>query len=292
MDHDSTHRLNRVRREPSRLLSSRPTHSLVGSPDSFKMVSLLWVATITLLMVPMTTLIDVPVARWINAQEFPEWSSHLLDLSVFYSHGTGVFIVLALLIALSPKRRWYVPRLATLAVGGAVVATLTKLFILRPRPGSLYLDAANFEYAWIWQFDWTLSQVATFDPATRAFPSASLATATALTAGLWVIAPRVRWLACLLCVGTMVQRAFCGAHFTSDLFGSASVGLAWAYVCFHPSLMGAVFDRIEPDYSLEPMSPRDENEGDNEIVDETTIADEPNADSQVVETVQDERRAA
>lgn len=254
MDDQLSHQLpppkRRVKKpKPTPPLRSRPQHSLVGSPDSFKMVSLLWVAAITLLMVPMTTLIDVPVARWINSQTFPDWLLHLFDISVFYSHGTGVFIVLVLVIALSPKRRWYVPRLATLAMGAGAVATLTKLFILRPRPDSLYLDAANYEYAWIWQFDWTLSQVATFDPATRAFPSASLATATALTAGLWVVAPRARLVFCLLCLGTMVQRAVCGAHFTSDLFGSASVGLAWAYVCFHPSLMGAVFDKIEPEES-------------------------------------------
>ena len=131
-------------------------------------------------------------------------------------------------------------------MGAGAVATLAKLFILRPRPSSLYLEATNYDYAWIWSIDWSLSQVATFDASTRAFPSASLATATAFTVGLWAVLPRIRWVFVLLCMGTMLQRTYGGAHFVSDLFGSASVGLGWAYVCFHPSLMGSMFDKIEP----------------------------------------------
>jgi membrane-associated phospholipid phosphatase len=213
---------------------------------SFRLTSLLWMAGITLLMVPMATLFDVTIARWFASKPLPEFVGRILDLSVYYAQGSGVFLMLTAVILLMPRRRWCVPRLATLAMGAGAVATLAKMFVLRPRPNSLYLDAASYDYAWIWSFDWTLSQVATFDASTRAFPSASLATATALTVGLWAVQPKGRWLFVALCVGTMLQRTFCGAHFLSDLFGSASVGLAWAYVCFHPSLMGSVFDKMEP----------------------------------------------
>jgi membrane-associated phospholipid phosphatase len=219
------------------------------SPDtlvSFRLTSLLWMAGIMLLMVPIATLFDVPIARWFAGDPLPKPVGRILDLSVYYSQGYGVFLMLTAVILLMPRRRWCVPRLATLAMGAGAVATLAKMVVLRPRPNSLYLDAASYDYAWIWSFDWTLSQVATFDAGTRAFPSASLATATALTVGLWAVQPKGRWLFVSLCVGTMVQRTFCGAHFPSDLFGSASVGLAWAYVCFHPSLMGSVFDKMEP----------------------------------------------
>jgi membrane-associated phospholipid phosphatase len=132
-------------------------------------------------------------------------------------------------------------------MGGGAVATLAKMFVLRPRPNSLNLDVVTYDYAWIWSFDWTLSHVATYDASTRAFPSAYLATATALTVGLWVVLPRGRWLFAALCAGTMFQRLYCGAHFTSDLFGSTAVGLGWAYVCYHPSLMGNLFDKMEPE---------------------------------------------
>ena len=45
----------------------------------------------------------------------------------------------------------------------------------------------------------------------------------------------------------MIQRMYCGSHFISDLFGSASVGLFWAYVCNHPGLLGNLFDKVEPE---------------------------------------------
>ncbi len=171
----------------------------------------------------------------------------MLDFSVVYAHGSGIFLILVGVILLAPACRWHVPRLATLAMGGGAVATLAKMFVLRPRPNTLNLDASTYDYAWIWSFDWTLSQVATFDASTRAFPSAYLATATALTVGLWVVLPRGRWIFVALCAGTMFQRLYCGAHFLSDLFGSAAVGLGWAYVCYHPRLMGTLFDKMEPE---------------------------------------------
>ncbi|QDT04087.1 PAP2 superfamily protein [Rubripirellula lacrimiformis] len=215
----------------------------------FRMASLLWMAGITLLMVPMATLVDVSISRWFSHDPLPKEIAEVLDLSSYYAHGAGVFLILLGVIVLAPQRRWYVPRLATLAMGSGAVATLTKMFVLRMRPNSLNLDAAGFDYAWVWSFDWKLDHIANFDASMRAFPSASLATATALTAGLWVVLPLGRWLFVMICIGTMLQRLACGAHFVSDLFGSASIGLAWAFVCFHPSLLGSLFDKMEPDRS-------------------------------------------
>ena len=215
----------------------------------FRMAALLWMAGITFLLVPMATLIDVPIARWFSHDPLPREVGDALDFSLVYAHGSGIFLILVGVILLAPKCRWCVPRLATLAMGGGAVATLAKMFVMRPRPNTLNLDAATYDYAWIWSFDWTLSQIANFDASTRAYPSAYLATATALTVGLWVVLPRGRWLFVALCAGTMLQRLYCGAHFLSDLFGSAAVGLAWSYVCYHPSLMGTLFDKMEPERS-------------------------------------------
>lgn len=215
----------------------------------FRMAALLWMAGITFLLVPMATLIDVPIARWFSHDPLPREVGDALDFSRVYAHGSGIFLILVGVILLAPECRWCVPRLATLAMGGGAVATLAKMFVMRPRPNTLNLDAATYDYAWIWSFDWTLSQIANFDASTRAYPSAYLATATALTVGLWVVLPRGRWLFVALCAGTMLQRLYCGAHFLSDLFGSAAVGLAWSYVCYHPSLMGTLFDKMEPERS-------------------------------------------
>lgn len=230
-------------------LSSRsPSLGPIRSEESnFRMASLLWMAGITLLLVPMATLIDIPVAKWFANDSFNREVGDTLELARIYAHGSGVFLILLGIGLLSPKSRWHIPRLATLALGGGAVATLAKMFVLRPRPNTLNLDAVYFDHAWIWSFDWTLSKVATFDPSTRAFPSADVATATALTFGLWVLIPRGRIIFVALCVGTMLQRLYCSAHFLSDLFGSAAVGLAWAYVCFHPKLIGSTFDKMEVD---------------------------------------------
>jgi membrane-associated phospholipid phosphatase len=213
----------------------------------FRMASLLWVACITLLLVPMATLLDMPIARWFSRGPLPEVVGDALDFLLIYAHGTGITMILVGVLLLAPKCRWHVPRLAALALGGSAVSTLAKMFVLRPRPNSLNLDAAGNDYAWIWSFDWTLTHVANFDASTRAFPSAYLATATALTVGLWVVLPRGRWLYAILCAGTLLQRLYCGAHFLSDLFGSAAIGLWWSFVCYHPSLMGMLFDKLEPE---------------------------------------------
>jgi membrane-associated phospholipid phosphatase len=233
--------------DPTSSTTARMSLHRQSEKTDFQLVCLLWMAGICLLMAPMATLIDVPVARWFSHHRLPKEMADALDFSILYSHGSGVFLILVGVMLMAPKRRWHVPRLATLAMGAGAVATLTKTFVLRPRPNTVNLDLASYDFAWIWSFDWTLSQVVTFDASTRSFPSAYLATATALTVGLWVVLPRGRWLFTAICVATMLQRLHSNTHFLSDLFGSAAVGLSWAYVCYHPSLMGTLFDKMQPE---------------------------------------------
>ncbi len=216
------------------------------SDGTFHTVSLMWLAGITLLLVPMVTLIDVPIARWFSSNPLPRDVANILELARVLSHGGGIFFVLVGVMLMAPTRRWHVPRLAALAMGGGAVATIAKMFVLRPRPNGLNLQAATYDSAWLWAFDWNLEQVATFDASTRAFPSGSIATAIAFTVGLWCVLPRGRWLFAALCLGAFLQRLHCGSHFLSDLFGGAAFGLLWAYACFSPRLLGRVFDEMEP----------------------------------------------
>tara|TARA_R110002049_G_scaffold2750_2_gene21636 strand:- start:488238 stop:489041 length:804 start_codon:yes stop_codon:yes gene_type:complete len=211
--------------------------------------ALMWLAVIAMLMVPLVTLIDIPIARWFHDDPFPREVGSMLDLMLFFSHGTGILLILVGILMLAPRRRWHVPRLATLAMGSGAVATITKMFVLRPRPHVLNLDIATYDLAMLWKFDWQLEQVASFTASTRAFPSGSTATATALAVGLWVVLPRGRFLFAALCLGTFMQRLYCGAHFLSDLFGGTALGLMWAYTCFHPRLLGSIFDKMEPESS-------------------------------------------
>jgi membrane-associated phospholipid phosphatase len=232
---------------------SRRLHAMHHPPSNaeaarFRLGTLLWFAGITLLLVPMATLLDIPIAKWFAQDPLPDWAGWLLEGLLYYAHGTGITCILVGLLFFAPTKRWHIPRLAVLAAGGGAISTLTKMFVLRPRPNSLLLTSANNDHAWIWNFDWTLSHVADFEPSSRAFPSAYLATATALTVGLWTLYPRAKWLFSTLCFGTLMQRLLCGSHFMSDLFGSAAIGLWWSYVCYHPSLMGSLFEKLESDY--------------------------------------------
>ena len=241
----SEHRVPAAARPTSRrrpLLKFRPPQTRT---NEFRRNSLLWLAGIVLIAVPLLTLVDVPIARFFYRQPVPRDLSRVLDALAVYGQGTGTVAAIVAVAVLSRRRRWRVPRLATMAAGGGAVATLVKMFVLRPRPNELRIESSNSDYAWAWSFDWTLEQIAAFDAATRAFPSATVATAAALTVGFWVVVPKVRWFATALCLATIVQRLDHGAHFTSDLFGSAAIGLGWSFVCLHPKLMGGIFDRFE-----------------------------------------------
>jgi membrane-associated phospholipid phosphatase len=228
----------------------RTTLSLFGARRSkdkaFRTFALMWLSGIALLSVPMVTLIDVPIARWFSNNPLPGEVTSALELARVLSHGGGICLILASMMLMAPRCRWQVPRLAALAMGGGAVATIAKMFVLRPRPNEMNLEIATYDSAWLWAFDWKWEQVATFDASTRAFPSGSIATATAFSVGLWVVLPRGRWLFAFLCIGALIQRLYCGSHFLSDLFGGAAFGLLWAYACFSPRLLGKLFDEMEP----------------------------------------------
>ena len=193
-----------------------------------RLTALVWFSAMLALLVPMATLMDVSVARWFADDPLPREMVNGLELMRIFSHGSGVFLVLFGIFLMAPGCRWHLPRLATLPIGAGAVATLGKMFVLRPRPTGLNLDLASTDSAWLWAFDWSLSQVAMYDASTRAFPSGNMATATALTVGLWFVLPRGRWLFGLICVGTAMQRLACGSHFPSDILGGAAFGLTWA----------------------------------------------------------------
>lgn len=232
----------------------------------YRPVTLVYMAAIMGMMVPVLTLVDAGVAAFFDSSPLPRDLVSALELSLIFSHGTGVFLVLMTIMLLAPRMRWQVPRLATLALGGGAVATITKWFVLRPRPNSLDLAYFGSDSAWLWAFDWDLSEIAAFDASTRAFPSANVVTATALTIGLWIMLPRGRALFATIWIGVLLERLHAGAHFLSDACGGVAIGLLWAFVCYHPTLMGTLFDRMAPEprrrRRVSDEAPLDSNEED------------------------------
>ncbi|MCM2372886.1 phosphatase PAP2 family protein [Aporhodopirellula aestuarii] len=213
----------------------------------YRPVTLVYMAAIMLLMVPVLTLVDTSVARYFEKSPLSNELVSALELSLVFSHGTGVFLVLLSIMLLAPRLRWQIPRLATLALGGGALATITKMFVLRPRPSSLNLEYVGSESAWLWAIDWNLSEIAAFEASSRAFPSGNVVTATALTIGLWILLPRGRVLFATIWAGVLLQRLSTGSHFLSDACGGVAIGLLWAFVCYHPKLMGTLFDRMAPE---------------------------------------------
>ncbi len=213
----------------------------------YRPITLVYMAAIMAMMVPVLTLVDASVAEFFQSSTVPRDVGSALELSLVFSHGTGVFLVLMAIMLLAPRMRWQVPRLATLALGGGAVATITKWFVLRPRPNNLDLAYFGSDSAWLWAFDWDLSEIASFDASTRAFPSANVVTATALTIGLWIMLPRGKVLFATIWIGVLLERLHTGAHFLSDACGGIAIGLLWAFVCYHPKLMGTLFDGMAPE---------------------------------------------
>ncbi|MEO1529099.1 MAG: phosphatase PAP2 family protein [Planctomycetota bacterium] len=208
---------------------------------------LLWFAFMLLLTVPITTLVDIPIAHWFAVNQLPRELGNAIELSRVFSHGGSIALILVSIFLMAPNLRWHLPRLVVMVIGAGAIATLVKMFVLRPRPTGLDLSLATYDSAWLWAFDWSLSQVAAFDASTRAFPSGNVATATALTVGLWTVLPRGRWLFFVICFGTALQRLTCSAHFPSDIVGGAAFGLLWSYACMHPKLLGSLFDKMQPE---------------------------------------------
>jgi len=234
---------------------------------------LLWAALFAAISVPLATLIDIPLARWFDQEPFSTDFSDAIELTRGYAHGSGIFFIFLAMFLLTPDKRWMIPRMAVMACGGGAIATIIKMFVLRPKPSQINLDFATIEAAWLWRFDWSLAQVASFDAGTRAFPSGNMATVVALTIGLCIAAPRGRLLFVIFCGLTVLQRLHSGSHFFSDVLGGTAAGLVWTYVCVHPKLIGSLFDKLEPDVeaaaayrpsvasNLSEVGPSSENDG-------------------------------
>lgn len=206
---------------------------------------LLWAVVFLAFSVPLATLVDIPLARWLETDPFPGDFVRTLELIRFYAHGSGVFFIFLSLYLLAPEKRSMLPRIVAMVAGASALATLAKMFVLRLRPSQINLDLATFDTAWWWRFDWTLDHVAMFDASSRSFPSGNMATAVALTIGLCLTTPRGRGLFSLFCLLTVLQRMESGGHFFSDIVGGATCGLLWSFFCVHPKMLGSIFDKLE-----------------------------------------------
>ncbi|MCA9101241.1 MAG: phosphatase PAP2 family protein [Planctomycetales bacterium] len=186
-------------------------------------------------------LADVPVANYFHAHPLPANIVEMHNVAEVFGHGLGVILVVAILLALDPARRWIVPRLAFAAWGGGMAANLVKTCVTRPRPHAF--DATGLVNS-LTSFGHTIPGV-TDHSVLQSFPSAHVATATGLAVVLSRLYPHGRWLFFMLVLTVASQRISGNSHFVSDCLAGALLGWSAGQVSFQERWASRWFDRLE-----------------------------------------------
>ncbi len=167
----------------------------------------------------------------------------IIRLSEIFAHGFGIAVVLYLLWLLAPDARRLIPRVAACAIVPGLVAQFVKAFVERRRPGYYWPDFAD-RISDTWVGIASQSNL-NFEYVTQSFPSAHAATAVGLALGLSWRFPRGRAAFCGLAVLGAIQRIFAGAHWTSDVFAGAAIGVSVCGFLLYGRRLNAIFSRIE-----------------------------------------------
>lgn len=159
--------------------------------------------------------IDGPLARF-DVDTLPGDLRRLVQLTEVFAHATGVGMILVTLWVLDRDRRFFIPRVATLAFLPGIVANVVKLLVARQRPASFDLDgAASSSFIGV-PGNAGLSEF-------QSFPSGHTATAVGLAIALSSLYPRGRFLFAIFALLAAAQRVLFDAHFLSDTLVSAGI---------------------------------------------------------------------
>jgi membrane-associated phospholipid phosphatase len=186
--------------------------------------------------------IDLDVARWCKAGHIPKEIMRFLNFSEVVAHGIGVATLLLTAAVLDPTLggRRGVPRwgglpvskdfvrMAVTAFAGGIMANVIKETLFdRVRPRAADLTAAASALA---TFGDSLAATITSHSDANSFPSGHAATAAGFAAALSWKYPRGTWLFVALAMAAAAQRVASSAHYPSDVFFGAAVGLMCAAV--------------------------------------------------------------
>jgi membrane-associated phospholipid phosphatase len=207
----------------------------------------LFLATAVLLaLAAAALLVDLPLARAIDALDIPYDFRHLVRLGEGFGWGGSVALII-LAAALLDRRGWRViPRPAVVAFGSGLLADGIKLLIARRRPVVLDLSGNVPETFLGWRPGLSAAELARIgDDGSHSFPSGHAATAAGLAVALAVLYPRGRWLFAALAVLAAFQRIEVQAHFASDVLAGAALGCLIGGLCQLDFGLGRVFRRLE-----------------------------------------------
>ena len=204
--------------------------------------------------------IDIDVARWCKDGNVPRGLMRFLNFSEVFGHGFGVATILLAAAVLDPGlglglrlgarthhgmtgplglpvSRDFMRMVATAFAGGIMANVVKATLFDRVRPRAADLTAAASAFA---TFGDSLAASIGSHSDLNSFPSGHSATAAGLAAALSWRYPRGRWLFVFLAVAAAAQRVASSAHYPSDVFFGASLGLACAAVVLRSSRQWAM----------------------------------------------------
>ena len=162
--------------------------------------------------------VDEASAAWMRRDFLPGDAKAVFEYISIFGHGTGCLIAVLLIFALDPVRRSGIKFVLGASILTGVIATVMKVMIHRNRPYYLVAETG----------DQSLSE-AVFNNATQSFPSGHTAAAFALAVALSVLYPRGAKVFFAFAVVTGLQRVFAQAHYPSDVFAGALIGLVTSW---------------------------------------------------------------
>lgn len=183
--------------------------------------------------------VDVPLARWFKADNFPSSLKKLCLLAEVFGHGTGAVMIFITAWVLAPQYRHGLPRAISGTFIAGMSANVLKMMVSRRRPYKFNLDYSVFKTFRGW------FPMLSAGTAGQGFPSGHTATAVALALGLTWLFPRGKWLFATLAALAALQRLVTNYHFLSDTLWGAAVGWICASACLPGGWLSPKFDRFE-----------------------------------------------
>lgn len=193
-------------------------------------------------------IIDLTVSHWITTHSVPRELHKMITLSEVFAHGTGVGMILVVVLVMDSENRRRVLRLGVASLGAGMASNVLKLVVCRWRPRVIEPDNVMATFGgWF--------PLLSAGSKAQSTPSSHTATAVGLALGLIWLYPRGRWLFVTLALLAACQRIVVRDHYVSDTCWGAAIGILVASACLGGSSLARWFNRFEqPGRNLEIAS--------------------------------------
>jgi membrane-associated phospholipid phosphatase len=212
----------------------------------------LWLAAGTMaLLATLATLIDLPLARWVEGTADERWIPgdilEIVELSEAFAHGSTVALLILAAVLLDPRGWRVTPRLAICVFGAGLIADIGKVLVGRWRPGHANLSGGLSDTFTTWAPSLSTERLPGLEDThdIQSFPSGHTTTAFGLAIGLSLLYPRGRWLFFAVAILAAYQRIDSQSHFLSDVLAGACVAFVVGAVTTGNNPLGRWLRRIE-----------------------------------------------